>query len=180
MDTVSVMLSRRAVLVVLAILWLGMLGAFPAAAHGPLVEMAPPVEPAPASEPAALPGWVLSAPPAEPGLPWPALAVVGAAAALAWVRPRRTIALTLVLLLALFAFEDAVHSVHHGFDQAQAASCAVAAVGAQLSATATDGADPCEIILAIVALATPPSATDPVTRSASPDRGRAPPSVTPA
>jgi len=172
------MSSRRAVLVVLALLWLGMMGAFPAEAHGPVVEPFPPVEPVPANDLIALPGWVLSAPPAEPGLPWPALAVVAAAVALAWVRPRRTIALALVLLLALFAFEDAVHSVHHGFDQAQAPSCAVAAVGAQLSATAADGTDPCEIILAIVALAAPPSAADLVTRSASPDRGRGPPSVT--
>lgn len=180
MVTVSVMLSRRAVLVVLAILWLGMSGALPAAAHSPVVESISPVEPAAAGEPSALPGWVLSAPPAEPGLPWPALAVVVAAAALAWVRPRRTIALALVLLLAIFTFEDAVHSVHHGFDQAQASSCTVAAVGAQLSATAVDGADPCEVILAIVALATSPSITDPITRSASPDRGRAPPFVRPA
>jgi hypothetical protein len=180
MDTVSVMLSRRAVLVVLAILWFGMSGAFPAAAHGPVVESIPAVEPAAAAEPTALPGWVLSAPPAGPELPWPALAVVVAATALAWVRPRRTIALALVLLLAIFAFEDAVHSVHHGFDQTQASSCTVAAVGAQLIATAVDGADACEVILALVALATSPGVTDPITRPASPDRGRAPPFVTPA
>jgi hypothetical protein len=180
MVTVSAMPCRRAVLVVLAVLWVGMLGAFPAAAHGPAVEPIPTVEPVPAGESSAPPGWVLSAPPAEPDLPWPALAVIVVAAALGWARPRRTIALTIALLLVIFAFEDAVHSVHHGFDQAQASSCAVAAIGAQLSATASDGADPCEIILAIIALAIPPSATRPVTRSASPDRGRAPPPVTPA
>lgn len=180
MDTVSGMLSRRGVIAILATLWLGMLCALPASAHGPGVEPIPSVEPAPPGELSVLPGSVLSAPPPDPGLPWPALAVVVAAASLVWVRPRRTIALALVLLLAIFAFEDAVHSVHHGFDQATASSCAVAAVGAQLSVTAADDADVCEIILAIVALAAAPSVTDPMTRPASPDRGRAPPPVTPA
>ena len=180
MVTVSGMLSRRAVLALLATLWLGMLCAHPAAAHGPVVEPIPTVEPVALGEASLLPGWVLSAPPAEPSLPWHALAVVIAAAALVWARPRRTIALTLVLLLAIFAFEDAVHSVHHGFDQATASSCTVAAVGAQLSATSADGADVCEVILAIVALAAPPRVAAPITRPASPDRGRAPPPVTPA
>jgi hypothetical protein len=170
------MSPRRAVLVVLALVWLGTLGVFPAAAHAPVIEPVAPLEAALTGEPAALPGWTLSAAPAEPHLPWPAAVVIATATALAWARPRRTIAIGLVLLLAIFAFEDAVHSVHHGFDQAQAASCAIASVGAQLSATSDGGADPCEIILAIVALAAPSRASDPAARTSSPDRGRAPPS----
>ena len=31
-------------------------------------------------------------------------------------RPRRTLVLCLALLLTLFAFENALHSVHHGLD----------------------------------------------------------------
>ena len=49
-----------------------------------------------------------------------------AAVALAWRRPRRAAALALVLVLAVFAFEDGLHSVHHGLDQTQASSCPVA------------------------------------------------------
>jgi hypothetical protein len=169
------MSPRRAVVLVLAFVWLGIPGVFPAAAHVPVVEVVAPAEPASTGE-RALPGWMLSAAPAEPGLTWPVVVVIAAVAALAWARPRRTIAIALVMLLAIFAFEGAVHSVHHGFDQAQAASCAVAAVGAQLSATADGGTDPCEIVLAVTALSAPPRASSPATRSTGPDLGRAPPS----
>jgi hypothetical protein len=177
MVTVSGMSSPlRPSSVVLAILWLGTLAVSPAAAHTPLLEVIAPDGPAWTGEPAALPGWMLSAAPGEPGLPWPAAVVIAAAAALAWLRPRRTMAIALVLLLAIFALEDAVHSVHHGFDQAQATSCAVAAVGAHLTATTDSGADPCEILLAVAALSAPPRASSPAARSTGPDLGRAPPS----
>ena len=122
-----------------------------------------------------LPGWALAAAPEMPGFPWPALAIVAAAAALGWWRPRRAAALALVLLLAVFAFEDGLHSVHHGLDQAQASSCQVAAAGAHLHATPVDGAAPCDVILPVVALAVETSPSDPIAPLASLEQGRAPP-----
>src|SRR4030095_11813484 len=50
-----------------------------------------------------LPGWALAAAPEIPGFPWSALAIVAAAMALGWWRPRRAAALALILLLAVFA-----------------------------------------------------------------------------
>jgi hypothetical protein len=61
-----------------------------------------------------------------------ALAIV----ALAWApgrrRPRRTVAVVLGLLLAVFAFESGVHSVHHSA-AADPSHCAVASAVAHLS-----------------------------------------------
>src|SRR5262245_10893843 len=50
----------------------------------------------------ALPGFVLTAAPDVPGLPWPALVGGLMVATLGWRRPRRAAALALVLLLAVF------------------------------------------------------------------------------
>src|SRR6185503_829361 len=47
-----------------------------------------------------LPGWGFAAAPDMPGFPWSGLAIVAAAVALGWRRPRRAAALALVLLLA--------------------------------------------------------------------------------
>jgi len=68
--------------------------------------------------------WHAATPPLT--LPW-----LGVAAALVLViaaarRPRRAFALAIVLILALFAFEDGVHSVHHMNDPTARAACAVA------------------------------------------------------
>jgi hypothetical protein len=122
-----------------------------------------------------LPGWALAAAPEVPGFPWPVLAIVAAAAALGWWRPRRAAAVALVLLLAVFAFEDGLHSVHHGLDRTQASSCQVAAAGAHLHATPVDGAAPCDVILPVVILAVETSPSDPISPLASPEQGRAPP-----
>ena len=122
-----------------------------------------------------LPSWALAAAPEMPGFPWPALALVAAAVALGWWRPRRTVALALVLLLAVFAFDDGLHSVHHGMDQARASSCPVAAAATHLHATPVDGVAPCDVILPVVALTVETSPSDPIALLASPEQGRAPP-----
>jgi hypothetical protein len=122
-----------------------------------------------------LPGWALAAAPDVPGVPWSALAIVAAAVAFGWRRPRRTAALALVLLLAVFAFEDGLHSVHHGMHKTPASSCQVAAAGAHLNATAVDGVAPCHVVLPVVALAVETSPSDPIAHLASPEQGRAPP-----
>ena len=122
-----------------------------------------------------LPGWALAAAPEMPGFPWPALVFVAAAVALGSRGPRGAAALALVLLLAVFAFEEGLHSVHHGMNHAPASSCQVAAAGAHLNATAVDDVAPCDVVLP----GSPSlSRRRRRTRShhpASPEQGRAPP-----
>lgn len=177
-------LRRLFVTLLLVLSVLGMLGpGGPAWAHSPFepgTEVASDIAPGPTgsdrrSDGDDLPGWALAAAPDMPGLPWPALAIVAAAVALGWWRPRRAVALALVLLLAVFAFEDGLHSVHHGLDQAQAASCQVAAAAAHLHGTLVDGIAPCDVILPVVVLAVETSPSDPIAPLASPEQGRAPP-----
>ena len=50
---------------------------------------------------------------------------------------RRRVLVTsgLVALLVVFAFEEAVHSVHHGLGSAEAKGCAVAAASAHVTGT---------------------------------------------
>ncbi len=117
---------------------------------------------------------VLSAAPATTRSPW-GLAAVAAAVALAWRRPRRATTFALVLLLALFAFENGVHSAHH--DQGHAQSCAVAAVSAQLNGIAIDAVLLTDVILAAVSSAPETDRLDHATRHQSPDQGRAPPTT---
>ena len=84
--------------------------------------------------------------PAPPAVPWPAILGAAAVLAVARRRPRRAMALAIVLILAVFAFENGVHSVHHlnqvrHLDDLRSASmCPVAAATAQLAGTPVDGA----------------------------------------
>ena len=177
-------LRRLFVSLLLVLAMLGMLGPGGLAwAHSPLepgTEVASGIAPEPVSDGrsagGALPGWVLAAAPDMPGVPWPALAIVAAVVALGSWRPRRAAAFALVLLLAVFAFEDGLHSVHHGMNQAQASSCPVAAAATHLHATPVDGVAPCDVVLPVVALAVEMSPSDPIAYLASPEQGRAPPS----
>ena len=125
-----------------------------------------------------LPGLLLSTAPEAPGVPWTVLGVALASAALIWWRPRRVAMLALVLLLVFFAFEDGLHSVHHGFDRNAAASCAVAAVATQLSATTIDGVPTCDVIAPVGATIVPAGDLAVAVRLIGPDQGRAPPAVT--
>jgi hypothetical protein len=95
--------------------------------------------------------------------------------ALGWWRPRRAAAFALVLLLAVFAYEDGLHSVHHGMNQTQASSCPVAAAATHLNATPVDGVAPCDVVLPVGALAVETSPSDPIAHLATPEQGRAPP-----
>jgi hypothetical protein len=120
------------------------------------------------------PGLTLMAVPAPTGVTWPLLGVAGVLA-LIWRRPRSRMAVALALLLAVFAFEDGLHSVHHGFDKFHLASCPTANASAHLSATGVDPVPPCDVILSVVAVAVEPSHAIPCTRPEGPDQGRAPP-----
>jgi len=148
----------------------------PAAAH---VSAPPPaaatVEMAPAGA-VVVPVW--SAAPAPTGLSWSLPAVLALGVLVAWYRPRQAVAVTLALLLCVFAFENALHSVHHGFDQQQQEACTVAAVSAHLAAVEVDDPGLSSIALLVVgrAEADPPASVP--TRFLGPDQGRAPPSAT--
>lgn len=119
--------------------------------------------------------FTLRAAPETSGLPWPALLGVLIVVALGWRRPRRALALAVVLLLAVFVFEDGLHSVHHLADRSEAARCAIAVATAHLTATAVDGDGEVHEFLPVIAVLTKVSQTDPVTRFLSPVQGRAPP-----
>src|SRR5262245_55952142 len=121
------------------------------------------------------PGSALTAAPKAPALPWWAPTMAAIAVALAWRRPRQAAVLALVLLLAVFTFEDGLHSVHHGLDQTQRSSCSVAAAATHLSATPVDGSAPDGVILSVVALSAETSAPEAIARPANPEQGRAPP-----
>jgi hypothetical protein len=122
---------------------------------------------------------VLSAASVPPGLPWhlpAAVAALALAAVTARHRPRRAVLLALVLLLCVFAFEHAVHSVHHGFGPQQQAECTVAAASAQLAAVQVDDVGLWSPVLPVIdraEIAPPPFV---LTRPLGPDQGRAPPS----
>jgi len=151
--------------------------ASPAGAHmgaGALVDVPAPPDAGQAGASALLPLTVSPAP-ASPGIPWPAVAGALILAALGWRRPRRTLVLAVVLLLAVFAFEDGVHSVHHLLDQAKLAKCAVAAATAHLNATAAEDGGVIDILLPAPVVTMDASQSAPVARAPSPVRGRAPP-----
>lgn len=121
---------------------------------------------------------ILTAAPAAPTLSWYLPAALALAALIAWRGPRRAVIVALVLLLCVFAFEDALHSVHHGFDPQQREACAVAAVSANLTAVQVDDPGLSSLVLPVVGPPVADPATAGPTRFLSPDQGRAPPSAT--
>jgi hypothetical protein len=102
--------------------------------------------------PTASPSLLWSAAPTPPTVPWPIVLAVAAVSIAAWRRPRRALALAIVLILGLFAFENGVHSVHHlndlrhVDDLRSGATCTVAAATAQLSGTPVDCAIETQLI----------------------------------
>ena len=154
-------------------------GPVPAAAPIDVVPAAPPaavkVAPAPLA-PAAPPQLAWVAGPEPVALPWPRLAAVAAAAAIAVRRrPRAALALGLVLLVGVLAFESGVHSVHHLGEQGHGNPCAVASTSLNLTGLEIEPAvvlsAPAALGLA-VAMAVP---SDPRALPESPHEGRAPP-----
>jgi hypothetical protein len=117
---------------------------------------------------------VTSAAPA-PAPPWAMIAVVAVAALAVAGRPRRVVALTLVLIAGVLAFETGVHSAHHLGQADEAARCAVAGMATHLSADLVDTAlDAVPVGVSetrIIASAPPVVAA----RMVAPDAGRAPP-----
>ena len=131
----------------------------------------------PATPDGATPPLTLSAAPQRPGMPWSVLLGGLVIVALGWRRPRRTLVFAVVLLLAVFAFEDGRHSVHHLVDKSQLNKCAVAAAAAHLNAAAADHGGTLDVVLPVIAVLTDVSQTDPVSSFLSPVQGRAPPTL---
>ena len=167
--------ARVSLALLLTLAFLAIAG--PAAAH--VASPAPSAAILPTPEaPETIP--VLSAAAMPPALPWhlsTLAAVLALAASTAWHRPRRALVVTLALLLCVFAFENALHSVHHGFDPRQQEECTVAAASAHLAAVQVDDPGLSPVVLPVTgrAEAAPPTST--LTRFLSPDQGRAPPSA---
>ncbi|MFI5376604.1 MAG: hypothetical protein ACHQ8D_18365 [Candidatus Rokuibacteriota bacterium] len=175
--TIALIGVLLAVVVVLA-------AAAPALAHQgePTTPTAAPASPAPAAPtPPAAAGVAPEDPPVSdsPGLtPWIAAVVLLLAGLLLRRFSRRTLVLCLVLLLTLFAFENALHSVHHGFDPKQADACTLAMAATHLSAVTVDAVVETSIILAAAGHATEPGRAPLPARRLGPDQGRAPPART--
>jgi hypothetical protein len=154
----------------------------PALAHpsAPIVAPVPPTPEAaiPSVAPPPAPAVATSADAAglTPGLtPWIAAGALVLTGVALRRRPRRILVLCLVLLLTLFAFENALHSVHHGVDPKQADACAIAAASAHLSAVAVDAIVETSIVLVDAGHAAEPDLSTLPARWHGPDQGRAPP-----
>lgn len=168
-------MSRMLRLLPLSVLTLARLAlAGPAAAHVPAVTP-PPVTLEIPQVAETVPS--LSAAPAGPVLPWYLPAALALVAGARGRRPRGALLVALALLLGVFAFENALHSVHHGVVTLPQEQCAAAAVSAQLAAVEVDGAGLVALapaIIGLVGIAPPPFARS---RCLSPAQGRAPPSA---
>ncbi len=159
---------RRAALVFVLIVAVVLAAGAPAWAH---------ITPRPANVPIPAPSLHerLFAAAAEPELPWTALALLAALALAALSRRRRVVALTLVLVVGLFAFEAGVHSAHHLGSADDAARCVVAGMSSQLSADVVDVTF--DALLPRAPEASVPALAAPavIARVLAPDAGRAPP-----
>ena len=167
-------MSRRFIITAVLLLAASVLWGAPAWSH-PALEVAVDVA---SATPASTLAW--SSAPTLPAVPWPAL--LGAAALVfAWWRPRRALALGIVMILAVLAFENGVHSVHHlnqvrHLDDLRSSStCPVAAATAHIAGTLVDGAIEERLVPASpehVAVQTPPR---PDASCLAAHQGRAPP-----
>ncbi len=117
--------------------------------------------------------WQAAAPPI--GLPWMAVIVVALLGIVSARRPRRALALTIVLVLALFAFENGVHSIHHLSDRTTATACAVASATTHVAGTPVDAGTSEAIILPSLERLVLDHRPDLVVRSLAAHQGRAPP-----
>src|SRR5262249_52148188 len=109
-------------------------------------------------------------------VPWHLVALLVAFAALGARRPRRALGLALILLLAVFAFESGVHSVHHLADPAHGDHCAVAGASQHVSGTEVPAVLVPESLPQAphdVALAAPTARVQLI----GPEQGRAPPAL---
>jgi hypothetical protein len=93
------------------------------------------------------------------------------------IAPRRVLVVALVLILAVIAVEEGVHSVHHLADQRAASHCAVAAASAHVQGTAEPLAVPAVWVPTPIGTVVVSEPDQPGSRPLRPDEGRAPPSA---
>jgi hypothetical protein len=152
----------------------------PAMAHSavPTVPAAAPASPEPGAVTPPEAAAASENPPASdsPGLiPWIAAGGLLVAGLLLRRFSRRMLVLCLVLLLTFFAFENALHSVHHGFDPKQAEGCTLATASTQLPAVTVDGIGQTPVVLAAAGPAASPARSPLSARRLGREPGRAPP-----
>jgi hypothetical protein len=142
-------MSRRLTIVALLVLAVCAVRCAPASAHPGLETTVGPSASTPIVAPPIAPSTMArAAAPTPPVVPWAAMLAAAAALIVAWRRPRRALALAIVLILGLFAFENGVHSVHHLNDLRHlddlrsGAICHVAAATAHVAGTLVDGVTP--------------------------------------
>ena len=164
-------------LFVTALLGGGLL-AGPAEAHVsrflPAVDVVP--EPTTAAAPTLVPAdpaW--TAAPIPAGVPWVLVAALAGITALGAHRPRRTLTVALVLILAVFAFENGVHSVHHLNDQDRGERCALASASQHVAGATCDGVLATDVPAPAEAATVAAIRVFRSTRSFGPPEGRAPP-----
>ena len=143
-------MSRRLSMISLLVLAVCAFSCAPALAHPALDTAVGSSAPTPIAAPSTM-AW--SSAPTPPVIPWPAMLAAAAAVIVAWRRPRRALALAIVMILGLFAFENGVHSVHHLNDLRHlddlrsGAICQVAAATAHVAGTLVDGLTPEHLVL---------------------------------
>ena len=150
----------------------------PAAALGGAAAVAPaPADRELVATPVAPPdtrSWVAA--PRHTSIPWALVAAAGLGALVGLVRrPRTAVAVALVLLVGVLAFESGVHSVHHLGDPGRASGCVLASTSLNLSGLEVE---PVALDGALAPIGPPVSAAAPLhahARPESPHEGRAPP-----
>jgi hypothetical protein len=115
-----------------------------------------------------------SAAPTPPALPWPLMLSVATLMLLGSRRPRRALAVALILVVAVFAFESGVHSVHHLGEAERGEGCALAAASQHLTGTEVDVVGLVETLPLTRQVATADALIERV-RLVGPDQVRAPP-----
>jgi len=124
-----------------------------------------------------------SSPPPAPGpsspSPLPVATFLLAALALGAVlwRRKKAAAVCLVLTLGFFAFETALHSVHHLADPQKGAQCQIFSTSQHVSGATTEAWDLCAPAPLVDGLPFPYGDTTPPASFLRPDQGRAPPSL---
>jgi hypothetical protein len=170
--------SLPAGLALLLVLLAALAVAPPAArAHVPSSPATPHVATASEVGPVAAPATGLRAgrvPGPMPAAATPAVLLVGLLV-LGVSRRRRAPALLLVLVLALFGFEAALHSVHHLSDADPGMQCAVASAAAHVGSVAVDAGGNADIVPAEPGRLTVPVVAALVSRPLRASAGRAPP-----
>ena len=157
--------------VLAVVVFLGLL--LPVAAQAHLGSVAPAVDLGPRLDTSSTA--LRAAPAAAPPVALVLGLVAGLLAALAVRRhPRRVLVLALAVLLAVFAVEAGVHSVHH-LGERSATACAVAAAAGHLALCLDDGAPAVSLSLAPAGAVAEEQLVSPAAPGLPPDLARAPP-----